>query len=243
MTVSPWIVLDSVHGRFIVNRFCSFVADHIVKTGRTHIESEIAALVGMASTLPDGCVIVDAGASHGLISVPLARAVKARDGVVHSFEIQKPFYQALCGTALLNDLPNLIPHHHGLGNCFEMKKMPAIDYSKPQDFGLVSFRDETYPSMDRVEVATLDSQQFGRLDLLKIDVEGHEFEVLTGARRCLVEFQPWVWCEFFLSDVLALKSCFDGLNYSFFKMDPQNILCAPAKRLAESGIKVEAEEM
>ena len=94
-----------------------------------------------------------------------------------------------------------------------------------------------------VKVETLDLMCFHRLDLLKIDVEGMEYQVLTGARRSLVEFRPWCWVEYNLSDVDALKSCFDGLDYTFYRFDQQNMLCAPRKRLVESGITVEAETM
>jgi hypothetical protein len=118
-----------------------------------------------------------------------------------------------------------------------------MDYSIPQDFGLVSLRQSSDTKSTDVMVSLVDDFGFRRLDLLKIDVEGMEFQVLTGARRSLVEFRPWVWCEYNLSDVDALKSCFDGLDYTFFRFDKQNMLCAPRKRLVESGIKVEAETM
>jgi FkbM family methyltransferase len=241
--MSPWIVLDSIHGKFIVNRHCAYVAEWIVKTGATHIEAEIATLVGIANTLPEKCVIVDAGASHGLISVPLANAVKEKGGKVHAFEIQPPFHRALCGTAMLNDLNNLTPWCCGLGDDFTWKDFPEIDYSVPQDFGLVSLMNKIDKAKFMVEIKPLEAIGFERLDLLKIDVEGMEFQVLTGARRSLVEFRPWCWVEYNMSDVDALKSCFDGLDYTFFRFDQQNMLCAPRKRLVESGIKVEAETM
>jgi FkbM family methyltransferase len=241
--MSPWIVLDSVHGKFIVNRHCAYVAEWIVKTGATHIEAEIAALVGIANTLPEKCIVVDAGASHGLISVSLANAVKAKGGTVYAYEPQTPFHWALCGTMLLNGIDNLIPVCCGLSDNSGMMNLPDLDYNKPQDFGLASLKSCSDARDQVIDVYPLDTQGFSRLDILKIDVEGMEFQVLTGARRSLVEFRPWCWVEYNMSDVDALKSCFDGLDYTFFRFDQQNMLCAPRKRLVESGIKVEAETM
>jgi len=253
MSLSPWVVMESIHGKFIINRYCAFQIDYLAKTGATHIESEIAALVGIANTLPDGCLIIDAGANIGLISVPLAQAVKDRGGKVIAYEVQCPLYQALCGSAVLNDLDNLFPRNMGLSDQFESVKHPDVDYHKPSDYGLVSFvdrkeheeyvykGDEHYTK--QMVLTAIDFLSFSRLDLLKIDVEGMEFQVLTGARRSLEQFRPWCWVEYFMSDVEALKSCFDGLDYTFFRMDAQNMLCAPRKRLVESGFRIEAEPM
>jgi len=243
MSLSPWVVMESIHGKFIINRHCSYVVDYIAKTGRTHIEPEIEALVGIARTLPDKCVIVDAGASHGLISVPLANAVKDRGGVVYSYEAQRPFHWALCGTMLLNGIKNIIPRCAGLADYRMVTWLPVIDYGTPMDFGMVTLKGENSGQGEKIDLYYVDGEEFPRLDLLKVDVEGMEFQVLTGARRSLEQFRPWCWVEYFMSDVEALKSCFDGLDYTFFRMDAQNMLCAPRKRLVESGFRIEAEPM
>ena len=42
MKVDNFVVLESVYGKFIVPRTCLFQAEALVKTGRTHIESELS---------------------------------------------------------------------------------------------------------------------------------------------------------------------------------------------------------
>lgn len=47
----------------------------------------------------------------------------------------------------------------------------------------------------RVETCTLDSFGFTEVDLLKIDVEGHEMAVLAGARETISRCLPWLIIE------------------------------------------------
>jgi hypothetical protein len=46
-----------------------------------------------------------------------------------------------------------------------------------------------------VDVRTLDSYELQRLDLIKVDVEGHEFSVLEGARQTIERCRPSIIVE------------------------------------------------
>jgi FkbM family methyltransferase len=46
-----------------------------------------------------------------------------------------------------------------------------------------------------VNIQTLDSMNWTQVDIIKIDVEGHELAVLKGAQNLLVEFEPVVFFE------------------------------------------------
>jgi hypothetical protein len=39
--VNNFTVIESVYGRFVVNRHCQFHAEYLIKTGRPHIQSEL----------------------------------------------------------------------------------------------------------------------------------------------------------------------------------------------------------
>lgn len=242
MIVHPFTVVESIHGRIIVNRNCAYQIDSLAKTGVPHIQREIEQILTIVASLPEGSVTVDAGANIGLISVPIASAVKAKGGVVLSFEPQQPLYHALCGTRVLNDLMNLNPYQMALGSAVGLIRMPVIDYSAPQDFGIVSLKDGTEDG-SAVQITTIDSLGLPRLDLMKIDVEGFEVEVLAGARDTIRDNQPWCWIEYFLSDPFILKSQFAGLDYKFYRVDDQNMLAAPVTRLEASGIRIDAPDM
>lgn len=242
MAVTPFTVIESIHGKFIINRHCAYQAETLIKTGATHIESELKNLLAVASTLPPQAVAVDAGANAGLVAVPLANLIKAKGGQVHAFEVQRPMYYALCGTVALNDLSDTLHiHNQGLGDTAKTLKVPLQDYGKPKDFGMVSLvNQEAIAQFEEVQIVTLDSLKLPRLDFLKIDVEGMEIEVLQGGAKTLRQYRPWCWIEYWMVDKDKLKAQFAGLDYTLYTMDKLNILCAPNEKLGPGKINIEA---
>lgn len=242
MRVNNFTVIESEFGKFIVNRHCAFQAESLIKTGRPHIWDELSKILMLVSRLPDNCVVVDAGANIGLVAVPAALAVQPRGGVVHAFEVQRMLCYALCGSAALNDLENLIVRNQALGSTVGTLRASKPDYGQPQDFGLLSLVDQSAPQPETVDVVTIDSLGLPRLDFLKIDVEGMEIEVLQGARTSINRHRPWGWIEYWKVNVDDIKAQFAGLDYRFYIMDGLNMLCAPPDRLARLDIAITARE-
>jgi FkbM family methyltransferase len=236
-----FVVLDSIYGRFIVNRHCDGQAETLVKTGRTHIEMELDNIRAVLNTLPEGCVVVDGGANIGFVAVPAALAVRAKGGVVHAFEPQRMLYNALCGTVALNSLDNLLVHHRAVGAAPGVLSVPHINYSQRADFGMVTLSNQ--PGGIPVDVVTIDGIQFPRLDFLKLDIEGYEVPALQGARKTIEKHQPWCWIEYWMSGMENIMSCFQGLDYRFFQMDKLNMLCAPRSRMASAALNISANEV
>lgn len=239
--VRNFTVIESAYGRFVVNRHCAFQAEHLIKTGLPHIEAELRAMLTIVATLPADCVLVDAGANIGLVSIPMAQAVKSRGGIVHAFEVQRMLHYALCGGAALNDLVNLVAHHRGLGARAATVLLPEIDYGKAQDFGALSLASAAPAAgSESVDIVALDALALPRLDFLKVDVEGMELDVLDGARATIERCLPWCWIEYWLSGVDPIKARFAGLDYEFYRIDTLNMLCAPRPRSAGSGLRFAA---
>jgi FkbM family methyltransferase len=244
VTVNNFTIIESVYGRFVVNRHCAFQAEALIKTGRPHIESELQQILKLVATLPPNCVIVDAGANIGLVSVPVAQAIRGKGGIVHAFEVQRMMSYALCGAAALNDLENLYVHHRGLGAADAVLKVPRVDYGVAQDFGMVSLADQAGISAhESVQVSAIDELALPRLDFLKIDVEGMETDVLKGARNAIAAHQPWCWIENWKVGADPVKQQFAGLPYKFFQIDKLNMFCAPADKLAAAKVGVNAPEL
>jgi FkbM family methyltransferase len=241
--INNFTIVESIYGRFIVNRHNPLQAEALIKTGAPHIDIEVKTILMIISRLSEGCVIIDAGANIGLISIPIARAIREKRGIVHSFEPQRMLFYALCGSAALNDLDNLFIHHNALGAHKGTLKIPRIDYGKTQYFGMVSLaRQNEIEEYEKVSTTVIDDMKLPRLDFLKVDVEGMELDVLRGSRQTIDAYRPWCWIEYIQVDKKAIKDQFDGLEYRFYLMDPLNMLCAPNARVAEQNINIRARE-
>jgi FkbM family methyltransferase len=246
MAVDNFVVLDSVYGKFIVARTCLFQAEALIKTGRTHIESELSNIFAIVDTLPADAVIVDGGANIGFFTVPVAHRTLGRGTRIISFEPQRQLFQALGGSLALNGYRHVYLHNCGLGTEPGIAELPAVDYSIAQDFGTVSLSDATTVAEDGwmndrvVDITSIDAMALPRLDFFKLDVEGYEIPALTGALETIKQHRPWIWVEYFITGVDPIKQALSLVdNYEFFIVDYQNMLCVPIEK--KNNITISAE--
>jgi FkbM family methyltransferase len=246
MAVDNFVVLDSVYGQFIVARTCLFQAEALVKTGRTHIESELNNIFAIVDTLPADAVIVDGGANIGFFTVPVAHRTQGRGTRIISFEPQRQLFQALGGSLAINGYRHVYLHNCGLGAEPGIAELPAVDYSMAQDFGTVSLSDATTVAEDGwmndrvVDITSIDAMALPRLDFFKLDVEGYEIPALTGALNTIKQYRPWIWVEYFITGVDPIKQALADIdNYEFFIVDYQNMLCVPKEK--KSNINISAK--
>jgi len=239
VAVDNFLVLDSVYGRFIVARACLFQAEALVKTGRTHIETELNNIFAIVDNLPTNAVIVDGGANIGFFTVPVAHRTQGRGTRIIAFEPQRQLFQALGGSLALNGYNHVYLHNCGLSAEPGIAQLPAVDYSEVQDFGTVALSDDTTVEEDGwmndrvVDVTSIDAMALPRLDFFKLDVEGYEVPALTGALATIKKHRPWIWVEYFITGAESIKAALADLDdYSFYLVDYQNMLVAPNEKLA-----------
>ena len=232
--VSNFTTIDTVYGKWIVSRKAQYHAESFIKTG-VPISPELPEfLIGIIDTLGDGCVFLDIGSNAGVISVPLATYLKDRGGLVYAFEVQKQLYQALCGTAVLNDLDNLEVFHCGVGSEETQLKMPKIDYNVSWDYGVLSLADQTKVASlpyEMVDIMPIDSFEFDRVDFVKMDIEGMEIEALKGGRQTIEKYRPWMFIEYWSVDPEQIKSYFADLDYTLYRWGNADVLCCPNEKL------------
>jgi len=232
MTIPNFVVLDSIHGRFIVNRHCAFQAEALIKTGATHIEGELKNIFALIDTLKEGAVIIDGGANAGFFTIPVANRIRNRNQQIISFEPQLALFRALSGSLALNDINFCDLRYAGLGETPGTAQVPDIDYSTPQDFGTVQISESGAGTT--VEVVTIDSLGLERVDFIKLDVEGYECAALAGGLGMIQTHRPYIWVEFFISGKEPIKASLAEVpDYAFFQVDYQNMLCIPREKLPE----------
>ncbi len=232
--MEDFIVLDSIYGKFIVARNCSFQAESLVKTGRTHIEDELNNIFLILGTLPKDSIIIDGGANIGFFMIPVAQ--KNKEMKIIGFEPQIKLFQALSGSIALNNLNNCYLHNLALGEKLEKLTLPEIDYKTPQDYGMIKLENQnlvenSYLKNRSVDVVTIDSMNLPGLDFLKLDVEGYEKSAILGGLETIKKYRPWIWVEYFISGKESIKEALKDIPYyEFYIVDPLNMICVPQEK-------------
>lgn len=146
----------------------------------------------MRRLLPPGGIAIDAGANIGYYSLLLARWTGSAGRVV-SFEPVPFTYSFLQRNLGRNGGINVTPVNCALGSGAGRVRMTNPSGARIGHFSVAESGGFEVPC------ATLDGEiarlGLGRVDFIKIDVQGYELEVLRGAEDCLHRFRPSLMFE------------------------------------------------
>jgi len=216
-----WLVWPNALGRLVATdvRFGGhpFRFSAPLKTAATvrrdgGIENGLCRLI--LEQCPQGGVAIDVGANYGFVTLVMAQAVGG-SGQVHSFEADATIYEAFSGNIAANHLEGRCASVHGfVGNVEAPPERITID---------------AYARRAGLE----------RVDFIKIDVDGPDFEVLEGARDTLSRFRPVVAIEM-TGEQAKIVGLLRELGYECTDMRggdvdpaawPANLLAAVGRRL------------
>jgi FkbM family methyltransferase len=180
-------------------------------------------------------VVVDIGANLGSYTVPLAKQHPHLQ--FEAFETQRIIYYQLCANTFLNRLSNVYAHNVGLSNEQRITSYVLPNYAEETNIGAFSIDFDTRLKdyevksegvTERMIIIPLDSMQYEKVRLIKIDVEGHELQVLQGAEHTLREnnyppiiFEAWTWK--FPEKRKALFNHLEGLGYTITEIGQNNL--------------------
>lgn len=148
----------------------------------------------LQSLVKPGDTVCQVGANIGSLTIPLARAV-GPDGRVLAMEPQRVLHQTLVANLALGNHWNVEALRVAAGRTSGTAAMPAVDYTRPGNFGGLALSHE--PTEQTVPVVTIDQALAGltSLSLLHIDAEGAELDVLAGATSTIRRFRPLIYLE------------------------------------------------
>jgi len=191
-------IIDRFGLRFSVPSLAEPIAFHLLIDG----VYEPDVLSFLLSYLEPGALFVDVGASIGALTIPVAHAL-APHGRVVAIEASGHIFAYLSRNIAANALQNVQCVHSAATDA----EGDVEFYEAPVDhFGMGSMGAQFSAQASAVKGRTLDhvlaEAGVTRVDLLKIDVEGFEAKVLSGAKqllqgRCppLVLFEFIDWAE------------------------------------------------
>lgn len=154
-------------------------------------------------------VVFDVGANIGYHTILFSRMVK----VVYAFEPVPITFDMLVENLNHNKVKNVIPIKRALGI-----KIGKVSESIWRVWDFIM---ET----DIYDFTTIDefckSKKIKRLDCIKIDTDGFDFEIVQGAIKTLEKFNPWVILEIYAPTLAArgytLQDMTDWINYMGYK--------------------------
>jgi FkbM family methyltransferase len=180
-------------------------------------------------------IVVDIGANLGSYVVPLAKQHPYLQ--FEAFEPQRVIYYQLCANTFLNRLSNVYAHQAGLSNEQRVTSYVLPNYAEESNIGafsidfdtrLTGYEVRTQGFTERMTIITLDTMQYEKVRLIKIDVEGHELSVLQGAEHTLREnnyppiiFEAWTWK--FPEKRKAVFDYLENLGYEITEMGQNNL--------------------
>lgn len=191
-----------------------------------HNGASVEELYGFIEAARPARTLFDVGAHKGLFSLVFCACGEEKSAV--AFEPSPVLNAGLKELADLNGFgPRVTLRETAIGERSETVKA-GINAD-----GFFSLRDESAPDASSMQMSSIDDE-CGRLgirpDVLKIDIEGYEYEALKGARTLLSESKPVVCLELHL-DLLerrgvAPRAVCDELlsrGYEFFSCDGRGL--------------------
>jgi FkbM family methyltransferase len=234
-----FVLASSNHGTLIVNRFDYRMVDaqrgygvgfQILETasfdpGEVKLAVELLAI--RRKHYGDGVLAIDCGANIGVHTVEWAQAMTGWGSVV-AIEAQERIYYALAGNITINNCFNAVAVHAAVSSESGILQIPNPNYLLPSSFGSLELRrrgDNEFIGQtidyDRntatVRKIRLDDYKLERCDLIKLDIEGMEFEALEGAAQVIAQCRPILLIEKIKTDADQLRGWLRARDYTIME--------------------------
>ncbi len=185
--------------------------------------------------LPDDGVVLDVGGNVGVMSLFFAQ--KVPDGMVHAFEPTHYAYKKFQKNLNLNpQLKRIITLNQCFVSANPTKEPELVAYSSwkiaKEDHSATIHKVHGGSAKDSSGIAAITIDQYckenniNRVSLIKIDTDGHELEVLKGAKKTIEKYKPIIvfeLCTYIMKErgftFEQVEQFFSSLNYKLFNED------------------------
>lgn len=182
--------------------------------------------------ITENAVILDIGANFGYLTTVWAQTISSPNGKVLSFEPQPYLYSSLKKTVESNDLTEII----SLNKLAVGKEEGTITLNFAGTSSNLLQSDHLNEQIV-TKVTTIDNflkeSAIYKCDLIKIDVDGLEYDILMGAKDSLKKYKPLLIVE--TNNNKQIINFCSELEYKIYDMNldeyhegdklPQNIFC------------------
>lgn len=164
------------------------------------------ALYKLKKYVQEGASILDIGANIGNHTVFFAKECRASK--IYSFEPQKDVFELLKENIRLNRLEDVCtPYNLALGKASGNASIAVYDANNCGGTSL------TMSGVGDIPVSSLDSMRFSDIDLIKIDVEGFEYDVLEGSKETLERENPLIFIELWEDNFVRVNHLLNTYGY------------------------------
>jgi len=139
--------------------------------------------------------IFDVGANIGYTSLLMGKANHSKSNV-YAFEPDPNTYQNLLHNLKLNKISSIYPYNLGIGKKESREKLVV---SQNGNLGENSINNNAKENFNWITLTSIDlfcvKNNVDKIDLIKIDVEGYEYNVLKGAEKTINKDKPVLFVE------------------------------------------------
>jgi FkbM family methyltransferase len=136
----------------------------------------------------EGSTVIDIGANIGYFTLLAAQCVGGKGKVV-AIEPEEMNAKDLCANVALNGFTNVEIVKAAVSNKPGIAKL-NVSAGESGEHSLVIPKSRKYAMTQDVKLITIDDLYIRNISLIKIDTEGHEYEVIEGAIKTLQKYYP-----------------------------------------------------